>query len=132
MRPTGSSAPLPQVATLYFEALAAAAKRSADTGAGRRRMLAAGTLELTLAQALQELVAAFLIEARQQLQAGDLYTPDPVVVMVSQCRPTSLPQACAAISASSAAGLLHFYARQGLKTRQGCPSRIKSKASDRH
>ncbi|GAB4815965.1 hypothetical protein N2152v2_003011 [Parachlorella kessleri] len=72
-----------QVAILFFEALALAAKRSADAGAGRRRTLSAGALDLTSLQVLQQLVADFLAAAQQQesgLQPGQLYAPDPAVL----------------------------------------------------
>lgn len=70
------------MATLFFEAIATAAKRSADTGAGRRRMLSAGTMDLTSAQALQQLVAAAMVAVQQQVEAGQLYIPDPAVLAV--------------------------------------------------
>ena len=68
----------------FFAALAAAAKSSADAGAGRRRrLLAAGSLDLTSVHALSEVAAAAVASVRQQLAAGELYTPDPAVLAVS-------------------------------------------------
>ena len=76
-----------QIAILFFEALAVAAKRSADAGSGgRRHVLSAGALDLTSVQVLQQLVADSLAATQQPesgVQDGQLYTPDPAVLTVS-------------------------------------------------
>lgn len=72
-----------QVAKEFFAQLAAAARRSADTGAGRRRLMSAGPLDLTSATVLSQLVSAAVAAAQRQLAQGALYSPDPAVLAVS-------------------------------------------------